>query len=55
MWDPEMNPYTLKEELGQGLNYDILLTGYQNGHLRKPISNHKMESFPFLVDGRPEI
>jgi hypothetical protein len=36
-----MNPYTLKEELGRGLNYDILLASYQNGHFREPVNNHK--------------
>ena len=31
----------LKEELSHGLNYDILLAGYQNGHLGESINNHK--------------
>ena len=37
----QMNRYTLKEELGHGLSYDILLGGFQNVHLRKPINNQK--------------
>ena len=36
-----MNPYMLKEEIGCGLIYDIILVGYQNGHLRELINNHK--------------
>ena len=41
MWEPKMNPYMLREELGLGLNRDILLASYQNGHFREPINNHK--------------
>jgi hypothetical protein len=36
-----MNPYMLKEEISRGLSYDILLAGYQNGHLGELINNHK--------------
>ena len=36
-----MNPYMLKEELGHGLNCDILLASCQNGHFRELINNHK--------------
>lgn len=48
--DPKMNPYMLKEELGCGLSYDILLAGYQNGHLRKSINNHKNAVAAMLGD-----
>lgn len=36
-----MDPYTLKEEVGHGLNCDILLVSCQNGHFREPINNRK--------------
>ena len=31
----------LKEELGYGLNRDILLASCHNDHFREPINNHK--------------
>ena len=34
-------PNTLKEELGRGLNHDILLASCQNGHFREPMNNHE--------------
>ena len=40
MREPEMNPYMLKEELGHGLNHDILLASCHNGHFREQINNH---------------
>ena len=41
LWEAEMKPYMLKEDLGCGLSYDSLLVSFQNGHLRKLINNHK--------------
>jgi hypothetical protein len=50
-----MYPDSFKEELGSGLYCDALLAGNQNLHLRKVINNHKTQSFPRLVDGRPDM
>jgi hypothetical protein len=50
-----MYPDSFKEELGSGLYYDALLVGNQNRHLREVINNHKTQSFPHLVDGRPDM
>jgi hypothetical protein len=41
MWEPKMNPNTLKEELNSGLDYDALLLGCQNCHLRELINDHE--------------
>jgi hypothetical protein len=50
-----MYPYSFKEELGSGLYCDALLAGDQDHHLGKVINNHKTQSFPLLVDGRPNM
>jgi hypothetical protein len=36
-----MNPKMFKEHLSSGLNGGTLLSCYQDGHLRKPINDHK--------------
>jgi hypothetical protein len=36
-----MYPHLFEEELGSGVCCDTLLIGYENGHLRKPINDHK--------------
>jgi hypothetical protein len=41
MWEPKMNPNTIKEEPRSGLDCDTLFTWCQNFHLREPIVNHK--------------
>jgi len=43
-----MNPNMFKEELGGGLDYDSLLVGYQNYHLRESINDHKDTIVPLL-------
>jgi hypothetical protein len=50
-----MYPESFKEELGSGLCCDALLASNQNHHLRKAINNNKTQSFPHLVDGRPDM
>jgi hypothetical protein len=41
LWYPKVDPHSFEEELGNIYCYDILLTGYEDGHLRKPINDHK--------------
>ena len=41
MWCPKMDPHSFEEELGSIFHCDILLASYEDGHLRKPINNHK--------------
>jgi hypothetical protein len=50
-----MYPDSFKEELDSGLCCDALLAGNQNHHLRKVINNQKTQSFPRLVDRRPDM
>jgi hypothetical protein len=37
-----------KEELGGDLNYDALLSGCQNYHIRESINNHEDTVIPML-------
>jgi hypothetical protein len=41
LWYPKVNPRSFKEYLGSICHCDILLTGCEDGHLRKPINDHK--------------
>jgi hypothetical protein len=41
LWYPKVNPNSFEEELGSIYHCDILLTGCEDGHLRKPINDHK--------------
>jgi hypothetical protein len=36
-----MDPHSFEEELGSIYRCDILLAGYEDGHLRKEINDHK--------------
>ena len=36
-----MDPHSFEEELGSTFHCDILLAGYEDGHVRKPINDHK--------------
>jgi hypothetical protein len=36
-----MDPHSFEEELGSIYQCDILLAGCEDGHLLKPINNHK--------------
>jgi hypothetical protein len=47
---PKMDPNSFEEELGNICRCDILLTGYENGHLRKLINDHK-HTFIFVLGG----
>jgi hypothetical protein len=38
---PKVDPHSFKEELGSIYRCDIIFTGCEDGHLRKPINNHK--------------
>jgi hypothetical protein len=55
LWYPKVDPHSFKEELGSICHYDILLTGYEDGHLQKLINDHKHTSFPCLVDDKPDM
>jgi hypothetical protein len=48
LWYPKMNPNMCEEELGGGLDFDALLAGRQNCHLRESINNH--EDTIILID-----
>jgi hypothetical protein len=41
LWYPKVDPHSFEEEIGSICRCDILLTGCEDGHLRKPINNHK--------------
>jgi hypothetical protein len=41
LWYPKLDPNSFEEELGSIYRSDILLTGYEDGHLRKSINDHK--------------
>jgi hypothetical protein len=41
LWYPKVNPNSFEEEHGSILCCDILLTGCEDGHLQKPINDHK--------------
>jgi hypothetical protein len=41
LWYPKVDPHSFKEELGSICCCDILLTGCEDGHLRKSINDHK--------------
>jgi hypothetical protein len=50
-----MYPDSFKEELGSGLCCDALLAGGQIAILEKRSTTTKTQSFPLLVDGRPDM
>jgi hypothetical protein len=43
-----MESHLLKEELGSICHCDVLLVGYEDGHLRKPINEHKYTTISML-------
>jgi hypothetical protein len=43
-----MNPNMFKEEVGGGLDYDALLVGCQNFHLRESINVHEDTVIPMI-------
>jgi hypothetical protein len=51
LWYPKVNPNSFEEELGSISRCDSLLTGYEDGHLRKPINDHK-HAVIFVLGGR---
>jgi hypothetical protein len=52
---PKVDPHSFEEDLGSICHCDILLTSCEDGHLRKPIKTTNMQSFPYLVDDRPNM
>jgi hypothetical protein len=40
-WYPKMEPHSFEEDIGSICHCDILLAGYEDGHLQKPINGHK--------------
>jgi hypothetical protein len=48
LWYPKVDPHSFEEELGSICRCDILLTGCEDGHLRKPINDHKHTVISFL-------
>jgi hypothetical protein len=48
LWYPKVDPNSFEEELGSICHCDILLAGYEDGHLRKPINDHKYTVISFL-------
>jgi hypothetical protein len=43
-----MDPHLFEEELGSICRCDALLAGCDNGHLRKPINQHKYKIISML-------
>jgi hypothetical protein len=43
-----VNPKSFEEELGSVYHCDILLTGCEDGHLQKPINDHKHATISML-------
>jgi hypothetical protein len=41
LWYPKVSPNSFKEEFGSIYHCDILLTGCEDDHIRKPINDHK--------------
>jgi hypothetical protein len=50
-----MDPDSFEEDIGSIFRCDILLAGCEYGHLQKLINDQNTKSFPFLVDGRPDM
>jgi hypothetical protein len=48
LWYPKVNPNSFEEELGSIFRCDILLKGCEDGHLRKPINDHKHAAISML-------
>jgi hypothetical protein len=45
---PKVDPHSFDEYLGSICRYDILHAGYEDGHLQKPINDHKYAVISFL-------
>jgi hypothetical protein len=45
---PKMDPHFFKEELGSVFRFEILLVGCEDGHLQKPINDHKSRVIALL-------
>ena len=43
-----MDQHSFEEELGSTFHYDILLAVSEDGHLRKPVNDHKYAVISFL-------
>jgi hypothetical protein len=41
LWYPKVEPHSFKEELGSICRCDILLIGCEDGHIQKPMNDHK--------------
>jgi hypothetical protein len=54
LWYPKVDPNSFEEDLGSICHYDILLIGYEDGHLRKLINDHK-HTIIFVLGGRQTI
>ena len=48
LWYPKMDPHSFEEELGSIYHCDILLTGCEDGHIRKLINDWKYAIIAFL-------
>jgi hypothetical protein len=48
LWYPKVNPNLFEEELGSVCHCDILLTGCEDGHLRKPIIDQICNSWRWI-------
>jgi hypothetical protein len=55
LWYPKVDPHSFKEELGSICHCDILLTGCEDGHLRKPINDHKHTVISLLGGWKPDM
>jgi hypothetical protein len=53
LWYPKVDPHSFEEDIGSICHYDILLVGCEDGHLQKPINDHKYTMIPCLVDDKP--
>jgi hypothetical protein len=40
-WYPKVNPNSFEDDISSIARYDSLLTGCEDGHLLKPINDHK--------------
>ena len=49
-WYPIMDSHSLEQELGSIGHYERLLTGCEDGHIQKPINDHK-HTIIFVLGG----
>jgi hypothetical protein len=48
LWYAKINPHSFKEELGSICPYDVPLANCEDGHIQKPINEHKYTIIAFL-------